>query len=125
MVAEPATVVVCDDDEVCHFALRQAVGDDVDLVSVRNSDDLPGAIDASRPDLVLLDVRLRSEHEGLNILPRLRRRWPALPVVIFSGIGSYEAVVQAMRLGAYDFIPKGTSSKKIRAHVLQALTAVR
>ncbi len=115
---EPSSsVLVCDDDLVCHKSLRRVLGDDYMVDCVTDTEQLAAMMAKNEPDLVLLDVQLRSEREGLAALPLLRRRWPWVPVVIYSGVGRYSAVVEAIRLGAVDFIPKGTPGAEIVAQL--------
>jgi DNA-binding NtrC family response regulator len=56
-------------------------------------------------DVVLLDLRLGDE-DGMEVLRRLRKEDPTLPVVMLTGHGGVEQAVRATKLGAYDFILK-------------------
>jgi two-component system NtrC family response regulator len=56
-------------------------------------------------DCVLLDYRL-PDADGLECLARIRRRYPDLPVVLVTGAGSEEVAVEAMKLGATDYVVK-------------------
>jgi CheY-like chemotaxis protein len=66
------------------------------------------AIEADRPDLVLLDLTM-PDMDGFEVLRRLRAdpRHERLPVVMFSGIGDPKVADEARRLGAADFVLKG------------------
>jgi two-component system, NtrC family, nitrogen regulation response regulator NtrX len=73
----------------------------------RNSDEALGAIEARRPQLVLLDIWLQgSRLDGLQLLEIIKQQHPTLPVVMISGHGNIETAVSAIKLGAYDFIEK-------------------
>ncbi len=64
-------------------------------------------IDEKRPSLVLLDVWLHgSQMDGLEVLDEIKKREPALPVIIFSGHGNIDTAVSAVSRGAMDFIEK-------------------
>jgi two-component system nitrogen regulation response regulator NtrX len=63
--------------------------------------------------------------DGLEVLERLKRRHPALPVVMVSAYGSVENAVRATRLGAYDFIEKPPHADKILLTVRNALDWAR
>jgi two-component system nitrogen regulation response regulator NtrX len=65
------------------------------------------AVDERRPSLVLLDVWLHgSPMDGLEVLDEIKKREPALPVIIFSGHGNIDTAVAAVSRGAMDFIEK-------------------
>lgn len=60
---------------------------------------------ALQPDYMLLDVNLPGR-SGMEILREVRVRFPATRVVIITGYAAVDLAVQAMKLGAYDYIPK-------------------
>jgi two-component system, NtrC family, nitrogen regulation response regulator NtrX len=73
----------------------------------RNSDEALAAIEARRPQLVLLDIWLQgSRLDGLQLLEIVKQQHPNVPVVMISGHGNIETAVSAIKLGAYDFIEK-------------------
>jgi two-component system nitrogen regulation response regulator NtrX len=73
----------------------------------RNSDEALGAIEARRPQLILLDIWLQgSRLDGLQLLEIVKQQHPNVPVVMISGHGNIETAVSAIKLGAYDFIEK-------------------
>jgi two-component system response regulator AtoC len=63
------------------------------------------ALTDERPDCVVIDYRL-PDGDGLEVLRRLRQDAPDLPVVMITGAGSEELAVEAMKLGASDYLPK-------------------
>jgi DNA-binding response OmpR family regulator len=56
-------------------------------------------------DLVYLDIHL-PEMDGLQVLKEIRQRQPRLPVILLTGYGSLQSAVQAIRLGATDYLLK-------------------
>ena len=72
-----------------------------------DGDETLAAVSVRRPSLILLDIWLQgSRLDGMQILERLKQDHPSVPVVIMSGHGTIETAVQAIKLGAYDFIEK-------------------
>lgn len=57
------------------------------------------------PDVVLTDLKMPGK-DGFNVLKTVREIDPSIPVVIFTGFGTVESAVKAMKMGAYDFIQK-------------------
>src|SRR6202047_3550320 len=65
------------------------------------------AIQARQPTLVILDIWLQgSGLEGIEILKQLHVEMPSVPVVMISGHGTIETAVEAIKIGAYDFLEK-------------------
>ncbi|MFZ6180238.1 sigma-54-dependent transcriptional regulator [Nannocystis pusilla] len=64
-----------------------------------------GRTDEWRPDIVLTDVKMPALG-GIELLTRLRERLPEVAVVVMSGFGSVEGAVEAMQLGADDYLAK-------------------
>ena len=83
-------------------------------------------IAARRPHLVILDIWLEgSQRDGMEILEVLRRDHPEVPVLMISGHGTIETAVQAIRLGAYDFIEKPFKADRMLVIVGRAIEAAR
>ncbi len=75
--------------------------------TAKNSDEALAAIEARRPQLIFLDIWMQgSRLDGMQLLEIIKTQHPSLPVVMISGHGNIETAVQAIHLGAYDFIEK-------------------
>jgi len=71
-------------------------------------------------DLVVTDVRMENM-DGMRLLEQIKQTRPAMPVIIMTAFGSIPAAVEAMRLGAYDYLSKPFSAQQIRQTVARAL----
>jgi NtrC-family two-component system response regulator AlgB len=67
-----------------------------------------------RYDLVLLDLRMEGEADGLDCLARMQKVAPQLPVVICTAHASIETAVEAMRRGAHDYLEKPFTPEQLR-----------
>ena len=74
----------------------------------------------SRPDLVTLDVVLEGM-DGIETLRRLKKRLPDVPVVMISGHGHARTIVEAMQLGASDFLRKPFEVEELQLAFQKAL----
>jgi len=74
--------------------------------------------DLEKPDLVLLDLRM-PEMDGLQVLEILNDKAPDIPLVIASGTGNITAVVEALHLGAWDYILKPIEDMSVLYHSVQ------
>jgi two-component system nitrogen regulation response regulator NtrX len=94
------------------YATREAADSTETLMELR----------ARQPTLVILDIWLQdSELDGIEILRQLRSDMPSVPVVMISGHGTIETAVEAIKIGAYDFIEKPFKSDRLLLIVQRAI----
>jgi len=79
-----------------------------------------GILDREEPALVATDLRMPGA-SGMELLTRIRRRRPALPVIMITGHGDIETAVAAMKAGAHDFITKPVDEREFLDAVRRAL----
>jgi two-component system nitrogen regulation response regulator NtrX len=92
----------------------------------KDSDETLQAIEARRPSLIILDIWLQgSKLDGLEVLARVKKQHPDLPVVIISGHGNIETAVMAIKRGAYDYIEKPFKADRLVVVTQRALEASR
>lgn len=91
----------------------------------RTASDSGGAFDVMRdglPDLLILDIWLEgSDLDGIEILEKINDDHPTVPVVVISGHGNVETAVNAIKLGAYDFIEKPFKADRLILTVRRAI----
>ncbi|MDP1668295.1 sigma-54-dependent transcriptional regulator [Phaeovulum sp.] len=91
-----------------------------------NSDECMAEINAEPPALMVLDIWLKdSRMDGIDILTRVKRDNPDVPVVIISGHGNIEIAVAAIKQGAYDFIEKPFNIDQLLVVVSRAMETAR
>ncbi len=111
--ADRPLVLVIDDDS----ALRQVC---LDMLAARGYRGFGAAsvgeglraFDERTPAAVLLDLKL-PDGTGLDVLKELQRRSPVTPVVVVSGYGSVPDAVEAMRLGAAEYVEKPFARERL------------
>jgi two-component system nitrogen regulation response regulator NtrX len=88
----------------------------------KDSDEALRAIEERRPSLVILDIWLQgSKLDGLEVLARVKKTHPELPIVIISGHGNIETAVTAIKRGAYDYIEKPFKADRLVLITARAL----
>ncbi|TMQ60936.1 MAG: sigma-54-dependent Fis family transcriptional regulator [Candidatus Eisenbacteria bacterium] len=113
-----ATVLVIDDDEtIRHFLPRELKAEGYHVLTADSGKAALQLLEKEPADLVLLDIRL-PDLTGIQVLERIRVQWPEQIVVMLTGEPDHETAVQAMRLGARDYLTKG---KPIREELLLVL----
>src|SRR5271168_3647701 len=87
-----------------------------------NSTETLQELQARQPTLVILDIWLQdSELDGIAILRLLRVEMPSVPVVMISGHGTIETAVEAIKIGAYDFIEKPFKTDRLLLIIARAI----
>ena len=71
-------------------------------------------------DLVILDLKMPGL-SGMAVLDRIRHEYPGIVVIVITGYATIESAVEAIRSGAYDFLPKPFTPDALRAIVARAL----
>jgi DNA-binding NtrC family response regulator len=100
------TILVVDDDPYIQEALEdrlESLGYRVSLAA--DGQQALELLEQQDPQLVLLDIEM-PRMKGLDVLKEIRRRERDVPVIMITAYGSIDLAVQAMKEGAYDFIPK-------------------
>src|SRR5438445_3202346 len=116
-----ATILVVDDEKNYLWMLEelfQSEGYEV-LTCERAEDALP-LLAEGRVDLLLTDLRM-AEMDGMALHGRVREMSPATSTIIMTAFGTVERAVEAMRLGAYDFILKPFNQADLLRTVAKAL----
>jgi DNA-binding NtrC family response regulator len=110
-------VLVVDDDEVMLDSCRRIL-ERKGLVVATEADGLRGRERALHDpfDILLLDVRM-PQIDGLDLLSDLRGRRTDLEVIVISGFSTIDAAVRAVKLGAFDYLPKPFTPDELRARL--------
>src|SRR5437870_8482103 len=121
MGEKPQVMVVDDDLAMCSF-LRTFLGArGYSAVTVTNADEAVRRFHADRPAAVLLDVVMPGSMDGLAALAALKKIDKDVPIIVISGQGRTSVVVQAMRLGATDFLCKPFEEAELEMVLEKAL----
>ena len=119
--ANGATIVVIDDD----YAMRLSCGKILSKMGLHFEAFEDGArglsaVGALKPDLVVVDLKMPGI-SGMEVLSRVREIDPQAIVVVITGYATIDTAVEAMKAGAYDFLPKPFSPDEFRLIVNRAL----
>ena len=120
-MVERFRVLVIDDDPGVRdyletLALRLGYG----VTAVGDGEEALATLDESKPDIITLDAVLPGM-DGLETLRRLKQRIPEVPVVMLSGHGQARTIVEAMKLGASDFLRKPFEVEELELAFQKAL----
>ncbi len=117
------TILVADDDRGIRTVLDQALGRAGYTVrSTGNAATLWRWVSDGGGDLVITDVVMPDEN-GLDLLPRIKKQRPELPIVVMSAQNTLLTAIKAAERGAYEYLPKPFDLKELLSVVGRALTA--
>lgn len=119
----PVKILVIDDEKAICDILSASLKDegfDVDTAG----DGLSGLqqIQAFSPQIVLLDIWMPGELDGMEVLQKAKALHPSTQFIIMSGHGTIETAVKAVKLGAWDFVEKPLSMDKISILIANILS---
>ena len=116
-------ILIVDDEKDIRSLLSMTLEDEgYATLQAANADEARTALLAQPPKLAILDIWMRnSDMDGIELLEWVKSVYPSLPVLMISGHGTIETAVQAIRLGAYDFIEKPLSIAKLLLTIKHAL----
>ena len=117
-----ARVLVCDDEGAVRFTVQDAL-ESVGYESVAAGDVEEALARLDGCDVVITDLAMPGR-DGLALLAEVRARDPELPVILLTARGSERVAVQAMKLGAWDYLPKPFALDELRAAVSRAAEAI-
>ncbi len=118
-------ILVVDDEADIRRAFRRNLETDtVRIVEAGDGHDAIRQVAAEQPDLVVMDIRMAGT-SGLDTLRKLRELNPKLLVIIMTAYGTTQTAIEAMKLGAYDYILKPLDVPKLKTLIAAALKTAR
>jgi len=116
-----ATILVVDDEQGIREVLQDVLADEGHrVIPVEDGFKALEVLEEGTVDLVILDVWLPNMG-GIDVLKRIRDNWPEIEVVVISGHANINMAVQAVKIGAFDFLEKPLSLEKTITVVENAL----
>ncbi|HZY70054.1 MAG TPA: response regulator [Thermoplasmata archaeon] len=112
--------LVVDDDKMFREELTQLLSDNGHRVTAATS--VPKALEQLAQDefdIVFTDLKM-PRHSGLELLREARRRWPRTMVVMVTGFATVETAVEAMKVGAFDYVRKPFTPEELQATLQHA-----
>jgi two-component system nitrogen regulation response regulator GlnG len=118
-------LLLIDDEADVQYSFRRIFDSpDLELHTASSGEEGLKLIPKVKPDLVLSDIRMAGLN-GLETLRRIRQIDPRLPVILMTAYGTTQTAIEAMKLGAYDYLLKPFDVPKLKQLVANALKAAR
>src|SRR5712671_5251316 len=118
-------LLLIDDETDVQYSFRRIFDSpETELTTASSGEEGLKLIAKIRPDLVIMDVRMGGMN-GLETLRRIRQSDGRLPVIMMTAYGTTQTAIEAMKLGAYDYLLKPFDVPKLKEIVYGALKAAR
>src|SRR5271155_2410666 len=114
------TILIIDDEPAARYGLRRALESKYRIAEADSAESAQQSITTEDPDLVLLDIVLPGQ-DGLSFLKRLRAQGNEIPVLMVSALDTARKAVEALQLGAADYLVKGFELDELRQRVANLL----
>ena len=112
-------LIVDDDTEILELLKTVFAGSDMDVVLEKSGESSLRRIAAERPNVAIVDIGLPDKN-GLELLKEAKKIDPGLAVIMTTGFGTTQSAIEAMKLGAYDYLTKPIDIRKLRTVVGKA-----
>jgi DNA-binding NtrC family response regulator len=110
------TILIVDDEAASRYALRRALEHAYRIAEADSAAAAREALIRERADLVLLDIVMSGE-DGMSFLRWMRETGHAQPVIVVSALDTARIAVEALKLGAADYLAKGFDVEELRKRV--------
>ncbi|RTZ67528.1 MAG: nitrogen regulation protein NR(I), partial [Aquificaceae bacterium] len=99
-------VWIVDDEQSIRWVLERALTKaEMDVMSFESANELLSALDDAQPEVIISDIRM-PEMDGFELLKRVQRRFPDIPVIIMTAHSDMDSAVSAYEKGAFEYLPK-------------------
>ncbi|MCX7626281.1 MAG: sigma-54 dependent transcriptional regulator [Candidatus Sumerlaeaceae bacterium] len=122
----PKLLVVDDEPDVI-FSFRRLLGKEYEILEANSGDEAVKVVEAEDPEVVVMDVRMKGL-DGIEALRQIRQISPRTVVILMTAYGTTQSTIEAMKLGAFDYVLKPFEIDHLRqilAHAVRAALDMR
>ncbi len=121
MAGELVRVLVVDDEESVRNLLQRVLKEaGYDVVTAANGQEALNKVSELRPKALLLDIKMPGM-SGMEVLQQIAAKWPEVCVVMATAVGDTQTAIDAMKMGAYDYITKPFNQDDLVMKVRRAI----
>jgi DNA-binding NtrC family response regulator len=118
-------ILIIDDEKDVHYSFRRLLqSEPLEVLSAESGDEGLRIARKTNPDLIVMDIRMGNQN-GLDTLKELRQFNPKQMIIMMTAYGTSQTAIEAMKLGAYDYILKPFDIPKLKDMLFQALETVK
>ncbi|MEP9412233.1 MAG: sigma-54-dependent Fis family transcriptional regulator [Candidatus Brocadia sp.] len=121
-MSSKAIILIVDDEETIRFSIKEFLeGQGYEVIVAETCEQAQEKINEFLPDLVLLDLRLPNMG-GIEFLEKIKTKDPNALIIVMTGYGSVDSAVEAMKIGAYDYLEKPFKTEHLKLVIEKALS---
>ncbi|HZO86361.1 MAG TPA: response regulator, partial [Verrucomicrobiae bacterium] len=118
-------VLLIDDEADVQYSFRRIFDSpEIEVTTANSGEEGISLVPRVKPDLVIMDIRMGGI-SGLETLRRLRESYPKLLIIMMTAYGTTQTAIEAMKLGAYDYLLKPFDVPRLKEIITNALKAAR
>ena len=118
---DKAKVLIAEDDRMARLSLQELLlAEDFAVVTADSGTGAEALLAAEQPDVALLDIRMPGL-DGLSVLRRARERGTEATLIVMTAHGDSNTAIEAMKLGAFDYVLKPIDFHRLLAQIHRAL----
>jgi nitrogen regulation protein NR(I) len=119
------SVLIIDDEKDVHYSFRRLLEKEpLEILSAESGDEGIRLARKNPPDLIVMDIRM-GHQSGLDTLKELRQLNPKQVVIMMTAYGTSQTAIEAMKLGAYDYVLKPFDIPHLKTLLSEALVAAQ
>lgn len=117
------TILITDDEKSIRNTLREILEfEKYNILEAENGEKALDTIKKEHIDLVILDIKMQGM-DGIEVLEKIKKIAPELPVIMISGHGTIKIAVEATKLGAFDFLEKPPDLNRLLISIRNGLNS--
>ena len=115
------SVLIVDDEIGARESLRMILKNDYEIFLAKNAEEAFSKIKEHTPDVILLDIIL-PDLDGLKVLEKIKQDHPDMVVIMITATKTAKTAVEAIKLGAYDYVTKPFDIDGLRLIISRSLS---
>lgn len=115
-------LLVVDDEPDVVFSFRRLFEKDYEILEANSGEEAVKVVEARDPEVVVMDVRMRGL-DGIEALRQIRQIAPRTVVILMTAYGTTQSTIEAMKLGAFDYVLKPFEISQLREVLANAARA--
>lgn len=121
MAAEQVRILAVDDEEVVRNLLQRTLAEaGYDVTTAADGEEALSAVSQGEVKVVLLDIKMPGM-SGIEVLGKLTTDWPDICVIVVTAVVDTQTAVEALKMGAYDYITKPFNRDNVVRKVQEAI----